>query len=64
MNFKLQLKPKQLHKQLTWDEKQYARSKGFVKPVKGGVMDECHDANDDANETGQKREDHEGTRGI
>lgn len=50
--------------ELTWDEKQYACSKGFVKPVKGGVMDECHDANDDANETGQKREDHEGTGGI
>lgn len=50
--------------ELTWDEKQYACSEGFVKPVKGGVMDECHDANDDAKETGQKREDHEGTRGI
>lgn len=64
---KLQLKPNQVQGQqveLTWDEKQYACSKGFVKPVKGGVMDECHDANDDAKETGQKREDHEGTCGI
>lgn len=41
--------------ELTWNEKQYACSKGFVKPVKGGVMDEGHNANDDANETGQKR---------
>lgn len=50
--------------ELTWDEKQYACSKGFVKPVEGGVMDEGHNANDDANEAGQKREDHEGTGGV
>lgn len=50
--------------ELTWDEKQDACSKGFVKPVKGRVMDERHDANDDAKEAGQKREDHEGTSGI
>lgn len=49
---------------LTWDEKQYACSEGLVKPVKGGVMDERHDADDDANEAGQKREDHEGSGGI
>lgn len=49
---------------LTWDEKQYACSKGFVKPVEGGVMDEGHYADDDADEAGQKREDHEGTGGI
>lgn len=50
--------------ELTWDEKQYACSKGFVKPVEGGVMDERHNANDDTNEAGQKREDHEGTGGV
>lgn len=49
---------------LTGDEKQYACSEGLVKAVKGGVMDECHDADDDANEAGQKREDHEGSGGI
>lgn len=50
--------------ELTRDEEQYACCKGFVKPVKGGVMDEGHDAYDDANETGQKREDHEGAGGV
>lgn len=50
--------------ELTWDEKQNACSKGFVKPIKGWVMDEGHDANDDSNETGQKRKNHEGTCGI
>ncbi len=50
--------------ELTWDEKQYACSKGFVKPVEGGVMDEGHNTNDDADETGQKREDHESAGGI
>lgn len=64
MQITAQTKYKNNRVELTWDEKQYACSKGFVKPVKGGVMDECHDANDDSNETGQKREDHEGTGGI
>lgn len=50
--------------QLTWDEKQNACSEGFVKPVEGRVVDEGHDADDDTNETGQKREDHEGTGGV
>lgn len=50
--------------ELTWDEKQDARSKGFIKSVKGGVMNEGHDANDDADETSQKRQDHEGAGGV
>lgn len=60
----VQTKFKNHRVELTWDEKQYACSKGFVKPVKGGVMDECHYANDDANEAGQKRENNEGAGGI
>lgn len=50
--------------ELTWNEKQYACSKGFVKPVEGGVMDEGHNANDDTDEAGQKRQDHKGTGGV
>lgn len=67
MHITAQTKPtkcKNKRVELTWDEKQYACSKGFVKPVEGGIMDEGHNANDDANETGQKREDHEGTGGV
>lgn len=50
--------------QLTGDEKQNACSEGLVKAVEGGVMDEGHDADDDANEAGQEREDHQGSGGI
>lgn len=57
-------KHKTMDLELTWDEKQYACSKGFVKPVEGGVMNEGHNANDDADETGQERQDHEGTGGV
>lgn len=51
-------------KKLTGDEEEDAGSEGLVKAVEGGVVDECHDADDDANETGQQGEDHEGPGGV
>lgn len=59
-----QSKDKPNREDLTWNEEQYTCSKGFVESVKGGVMDEGHDANDDANKTSQKRQDHEGAGGV
>lgn len=48
-----------MRRQLTWDKEQNACSKGFIKPVKGGVMDKSHNTDDDANKAGQQRQDHE-----
>lgn len=50
--------------ELTGDEEEDAGCKSLVKPVKGGVVDEGHDADHDANETSQQGEDHEGPGGI
>lgn len=49
---------------LTGNEEEYAGCKGLVKPVEGGVVDEGHDADDDADETSQEGEDHEGPGGV
>ena len=49
---------------LTGDEEEDAGCKCLVKPVKGGVVDEGHDADHDANETGQQGENHEGPGGV
>lgn len=49
---------------LTGDEEEDARSKRLVKAVEGGVVDKCHDADDDANETSQQGENHKGPGGI
>lgn len=53
-----------LAEKLTGDEEEDARSKRLVKAVEGGVVDKCHDADDDANETSQQGENHEGPGGI
>ncbi len=55
---------KKEERQLTWDEEQNACSKGFIKPLEGWVVDEGHNSDDDANEAGQQRQDHECSRGI
>lgn len=49
---------------LTGDEEEDAGSEGLVKAVKGRIVDEGHDANDDADEARQQGQDHESPRGI
>lgn len=49
---------------LTGNEEEDAGSEGLVKPIKGGVVDEGHDADDDADETSQEGEDHKGPGGV
>lgn len=49
---------------LTGYEEEDAGCEGLVKPVERGVVDEGHDADDDADETSQEGEDHEGPGGI
>lgn len=50
--------------ELTGDEEEDASCKCLVKAVKGGVVDEGHDANHDADKTSQQGENHEGPSGI
>lgn len=50
--------------ELTGDKEEDASCKCLVKPVEGGVVDEGHDANHNANETSQQGKDHEGPGGI
>lgn len=49
---------------LTGDEEEDPGCKGLVEAVKGGVVDEGHDADQDAEETGQQGQDHEGPGGV
>lgn len=53
-----------LSRALTGNEEEDAGCEGLVKPVEGGVVDEGHDADDDADETSQEGEDHEGPGGV
>lgn len=53
-----------LPRALTGNEEEDAGCEGLVKPVEGGVVDEGHDADDDADETRQEGEDHEGPGGV
>lgn len=53
-----------LPRALTGYEEEDAGCEGLVKPVEGGVVDEGHDADDDADETRQEGEDHEGPGGV
>lgn len=50
--------------ELTRNEEEDASCKCLVKPIEGGVVDEGHDADDDANETSQQGKNHEGPSGI
>lgn len=49
---------------LTGDEEEDAGRKRLVKTIKGGVVDEGHDANHDADETSQEGQNHEGPGGV
>lgn len=49
---------------LTRNEEEDASSEGLVKAIKGGVVDEGHDADDNSDETSQEGEDHEGSGGV
>lgn len=49
---------------LTGDEEQDPCCECLVKPIKGGVVDEGHDTNHNADETSQQGKDHEGPGGI
>lgn len=49
---------------LTGDEEEDASCKCLVKAVKGGVVNEGHDTNDNANEASQQGKNHEGPSGI
>lgn len=50
--------------ELTGNEEEDASCKCLVKPIKGGVVDEGHDADNDANETSQQGKNHKGPGGI
>lgn len=49
-----------MRKMFTGDEEEDAGCKRLVKPVEGGVVDEGHDADHDADEASQQGENHEG----
>ena len=53
-----------LGEELTGDEEEDAGRKCLVKPVKGGVVDEGHNADHNADETSQQGKNHEGPGGI
>lgn len=50
--------------ELTGDEEEDPGCKGLVKAIKGGVVDEGHDTNHNADETSQQRKNHEGPGGV
>lgn len=49
---------------LTGNKEEDASCKCLIKTIKGGVVDEGHNTNDNANETGQQGQNHEGPGGI